>query len=82
MIISIIRGGGLKNDDKYHNFFYGTNQLKMQEEEKVMWLSDQTLQLLIFEITIKICTVVSGTAGKNDDYYRKGGVRELWQKLS
>ena len=27
----------------------------------------------MFEIiTIKICTVVSGTAAKNDDYYRKG----------
>ena len=24
------------------------------------------------EITIKIYTVVSGSAGKNDDYYRKG----------
>ncbi len=35
----------------------------------------------MFEITIKLYTVVSGTAEKNDDYYRKGrgeGVRELW----
>ncbi len=35
----------------------------------------------MFEITIKIdtCTVVSGAAVKNDDYYRKGrgeGVKE------
>ncbi len=26
----------------------------------------------MYEITIKICTVVSGTAGKNDDCHRKG----------
>ncbi len=26
----------------------------------------------MFEITIKICTVVPGTAEKNDDCYRKG----------
>ncbi len=34
----------------------------------------------MFEIAVKIFTVVSGTAGESDDYYRKGrgeGVREL-----
>ncbi len=26
----------------------------------------------MYEIAMKICTIVSGTAGKNDDCYRKG----------
>ncbi len=35
----------------------------MQEKE--------TLRCLMFEITMKIYIVVSGTGGKNDEYYRK-----------